>query len=230
MQIIPGLHKIEGTLGVNCYLIETPEGLLQVDTGLPGQYRKTLRYLDKIGKRPSDVKIIILTHGDIDHIGCAGDLKKATGAQLAIHNADLDFLEGRRHFKTTNTFLAPVVAWAMDRFHFQPAQADIILNSDWQFAGWQVVTTPGHTPGSISLYLRGKVIIVGDALRTSHRAVPRPISRRICLDLAQRRISMQKIAALDYQILLPGHGAPILTGAASKVQKMYDRFTRIKSR
>jgi glyoxylase-like metal-dependent hydrolase (beta-lactamase superfamily II) len=84
----------------------------------------------------------------------------------------------------------------------------------------------GHTYGSICIYQPGRTILVGDALRTSFRAVPRAISRRISVDLPQRLASMQKIVALEFEALLPGHGAPILHQADQKVRKMVDRFIR----
>ncbi len=230
MEITAGIHKIDGIFGVNCYLLQTPGGFILVDTGAPGQSRKTLDYVKRLNTSPSDIKYIILTHADLDHIGCVHELKAATGAQVAIHASDLPVLEGRQRFKTINNFLAPLVSLSMKLWHYQPVQADIILSDGIQIESWHIIHTPGHTYGSICLYQPGKTILVGDALRTSFRANPRAISRRICVNLDQRRQSMQKIAALQYQVLLPGHGAPMLDQASDRIKIMVDRFTRTRGK
>jgi glyoxylase-like metal-dependent hydrolase (beta-lactamase superfamily II) len=226
MEIIPGIHKIDGIPGVNCYLIQISRGFILVDTGTPGLASRTLDYVKRLNKNPADIKYIILSHADIDHIGCIKKLKERTGAQVAIHPADLPILEGRQKFKTINNFLGPLVSWSMSLWRYQPCKADILLKDGLEIEGWRIVTSPGHTLGSICLFKPGQTILVGDALRTSFRGVPRAISRRICVDLDLRRRSMQKIAGLEYEVLLPGHGAPILRQASPIFQAMVERFMR----
>jgi glyoxylase-like metal-dependent hydrolase (beta-lactamase superfamily II) len=73
------------------------------------------------------------------------------------------------------------------------------------------------------LFQPGKCLLVGDALRTSWQANPRPTSRRICLDLAQAHKSLIKISELDYEVLLPGHGALITDKASQIIRDMVKR-------
>ena len=71
-----------------------------IDTGMPGNSKKIIHYIKGLGKNASDIKYIILTHADIDHIGSAADIKKLTGAQLVIHTNDAPILTGKSRMKT----------------------------------------------------------------------------------------------------------------------------------
>ncbi len=226
MEIVPGIHEIDGVPIVNCYLIISGKSLILIDTGMPGNYNRVVNYFKTLGKSPSDLKYILLTHSDLDHIGCALKLKESTGAKVGIHKADAPVLAGKQQFKTVNNWLSPLVGWFMGRAHYRPFEPDIVFNNGSQIEGWQVISTPGHTPGSICFYQPGKSIFVGDALRTNSKGVPRPISSRICLDPVLARKSLRTIAALEFDTLLPGHGAPLVGQASSRVSEMVNRVSR----
>ncbi len=83
----PGLHRLR--LGiVNAYLLETPEGLVLVDTGFPGSERKILAAVAALGRAPGDLKHIVSTHAHPDHIGSLAALRAATGAKTWMHALD----------------------------------------------------------------------------------------------------------------------------------------------
>ena len=95
MEIIPGIHWIEGING-NCYLIDGSE-LTLIDTGLPRKAKKILGYITGgLGRKPGDLKTIILTHCDNDHIGNAFELRNKTGAKIAAHSLDAEYIAGRK--------------------------------------------------------------------------------------------------------------------------------------
>jgi len=225
LEIVPGIHRIDSVIGVNCYLLKTEQGWLLVDTGLPGQENKVLDYLKKQRIPPSAIAFIILTHADLDHIGCAKALRAATGAKIAIHPGDVPVLIGKQAFKTINNFFKHAVNLAFSFFPYPAVEPDVLLDDGAILGEWQILHTPGHTPGSVCLFLPGRCLLVGDALRTSWQANPRPISKRICVDLAQARQSLIKIGKLDYEILLPGHGAPITNKASLIIREMVTRAT-----
>jgi hydroxyacylglutathione hydrolase len=225
LEIVPGIHEIDDVPIVNCYLVISGKSLTLVDTGMPGNFNRVVNYIRKLGKNPSDLKYILLTHSDVDHIGCALKLKEFTGAKVAIHAAEVPVLIGKQKFKTVNNWLGPLVGWFMGRAHYRPLEPDIVLNSSSQIEDWQVISTPGHTPGSICFYQPGKNIFVGDALRTNSKGVPRPISNRICIDPALARKSLRIIAGLDFETLLPGHGAPLVGQGSSRVREMINRVS-----
>jgi len=222
MEIMPGIHRVDSIKLVNCYLGIEDDLMFIVDTGMPKNAKNILDYIIKSGKKPSDLKYIIITHADIDHAGCAAELKQVTGAKIAIHKLDAPILSGKEEFKLysgpqplryfANHFLRSLT--------FTPITPDILLEQGASIGSWKIVHTPGHTHGSMCLFQKGRCLIAGDALRTSLRGKPRPISRRICLDLAEVRKSLFTISNLEYQVLLPGHGAPIMANASEIVRKM----------
>ena len=73
MEILPGIHKIDGVIGANSYLIIEKSGNLIIDTGMPGNTQRIIDYLDKVGPSLRGVFMIVLTHSDIDHTGSALD-------------------------------------------------------------------------------------------------------------------------------------------------------------
>ena len=112
---------------VNVYLVKGPK-LVVVDTGAPGSAPKILAALAKQGFAPADVSLILLTHAHSDHAGSAGELRKATGAPVAVHRGDLDMLrrgDNGRVFPTD--FEARLSQRFVDR-PFPALEPDILLD------------------------------------------------------------------------------------------------------
>jgi glyoxylase-like metal-dependent hydrolase (beta-lactamase superfamily II) len=103
---------------------------------------------------------------------------------------------------------------------FHPAVPDIILRDNMDIAGFKVIFSPGHTSGSICLYQPGKIIFVGDALKSDADGNPRPPSKTMSMDSTQAKRSLIAISKLEFDILLPGHGAPVKGGASAKLKGM----------
>jgi hydroxyacylglutathione hydrolase len=223
MEIVPGIHRIDGVRGANAYLVIGEEGLLIIDTGMPGNAKRMTAYVEGLGRNLSDIKLIILTHADLDHIGSAAELKRMTGAKLAIHADDAPILRGKESFKTIRGPLGFIVKVATRLVPFRPADPDVILAADSQIEGLRIIHVPGHTSGSICIYKPGEVIFVGDALRSDSRGNPKPPSRMSSLDDAKARASLVAISALDFDTLLPGHGAPVVGKASQKLKDMLAR-------
>jgi hydroxyacylglutathione hydrolase len=223
MEIIPGIHRIDGVRGANAYLVIGEEETLVIDTGMPGNAKRIATYVERLGKNLSDIKFIILTHADIDHIGSAAELKRMSGARLAIHNDDAAILRGKQNFKTIRGPLGFIFKLAMRLIRYHPIEPDIILSADSEIKGFKIIHVPGHTNGSICVYKPGNVIFVGDALRSNSSGNPKPPSRLASLDKAKARASLITISALDFDTLLPGHGAPVVGNASQKVKNMVAR-------
>src|SRR5215471_404548 len=84
MQLAPSLHQIGSNI-VNCYLVEEGGHVTIVDAGLPGQWRELLDELRRMGRSLDDVRALLLTHGDTDHIGFAARLHREVGIPIYIH-------------------------------------------------------------------------------------------------------------------------------------------------
>jgi len=192
---------------------------------MPGNAKRVAAYVEGLGKNPSDIKFIILTHADIDHAGSAAELKRMTGARLAIHADDAPILRGKQSFKTIRGPLGFIFKLAMSFMRYHPAEPDIILSADSEIEGFRIIHVPGHTNGSICVYKPGKVIFVGDALKSDSRGNPKPPSRMVSLDSVKARASLITISALDFDTLLPGHGAPVVGNASQKVKNMVTRLS-----
>jgi hydroxyacylglutathione hydrolase len=225
MEIIPGIHRIDGVRGANAYLVIGEDETLAIDTGMPGNAKRIAAYIEGLGKNLSDIKFIILTHADIDHAGSAAELKRMTGARLAIHADDAPILRGKQSFKTIRGPLGFIFRLAMSFMRYHPAEPDIILSTDSEIEGFRIIHVPGHTNGSICVYKPGKVIFAGDALKSDSSGNPEPPSRMVSLDEAKARASLVTISALDFDTLLPGHGAPVIGNASQKVKNMVARLS-----
>ena len=105
MQIGKGLHRV-GSEIVNSYLIADQDGVTIIDAGLPGYWKLVQAELAAMGKSLSDVRALILTHGDTDHIGFAARLQRETGVVAHIHEADAD--RARLKVKKPNSGWGPV--------------------------------------------------------------------------------------------------------------------------
>jgi glyoxylase-like metal-dependent hydrolase (beta-lactamase superfamily II) len=156
--------------GVNCFLVHD-EGIILVDTGTPGQHDKILKQVKKLGLNPLDIELIIITHGHGDHFGSAHKIKELTGAKLAVHKEDANIVkEGRKVFPPGLTkwgrFMAFVWRPMFSLINFTGVEPDILLEGDFKLAEFgikgRIIHTPGHTKGSVSVFLDGGEAIVGD--------------------------------------------------------------------
>lgn len=218
MEIVSGIHQVEGVNG-NCYVI-VRDGIIIVDTGLPGAGKKILSYIqDTLGKKPSDIKTIILTHYHIDHTGNVNALKSAGAGKVAIHPADAAFVSGAQRAPFPRGWRGILFRILGSFMKTRPFQPDILLNDSDVIAGLICIHTPGHTPGSISLLdpVTG-VIFVGDTLRFDGQKIEGPPAQ-FTPDMGLAQQSIKKIAALNFDILLPGHGVPLRPAASEKVRE-----------
>src|SRR5690606_28805609 len=122
------VHRIN--LGVsNAYLLETGQGMILVDAGLPLSEEVILARLAEIGR--DDLRLILITHAHVDHYGSAAALRRATGAPIAIHRADAEDMAAGR------TRLGSIRDWAWTQrtlpliesfVRVEPTKADLLLD------------------------------------------------------------------------------------------------------
>lgn len=226
MEIETGIHLVNGIKGANCYLVITESEIIVIDTGMPGNGRRITDYVTGIGKKLSDISYVVLTHADIDHIGSAAEIKKLTGAKLAIHINEAPILAGKSGFKSIRGPLGILFKALTPLMRFHAVEPDVILNDGDHIDGFKVIYTPGHTSGSICLYQPGKTIFVGDALRCDSKGNPKPPSKNLSVDIIQAKASINAIAELEFDSLLPGHGAPVMGKASAKLKNLIIHLNR----
>ncbi|MGB9246837.1 MAG: MBL fold metallo-hydrolase [Methanoregula sp.] len=217
MEIVQGIHQVDGVKG-NCFII-VRDDLTLIDTGMPKNSAKIVQYIQDVLKRkPSDIKTIVLTHFHVDHVGDAFDLKKLSGAKVAIHEADADYVSGRKTPPVPKGVMGMIFKVLMPLFfRSKPVEPDIKLNDGDTIAGLATIHTPGHTPGSICLFdPASKILFAGDLLRYDGINIK---TGPLALDTHEVQQSINKIAALDFAIMLPGHGIPLRPDASVKVRE-----------
>ena len=220
MEIIPNVHVISGGF-VNCYLIVDPDGLTLIDTGLAGNAKRVLQYVEGLGRKPGDVKRIIITHADGDHVGSLAALKAATGARVYANAAEAEAIAaGRssRDLKADNLLLKLVFAITGRLFRASPAQVDELVTEGQALpalGGLRVVETFGHTPGHISLFAPSAgILFVGDSL-VSNKDGLRGSRGANTWDQDKANAAVRKQATLGAQVVCSGHG-PVVMDAVGR--------------
>ena len=229
MRIAPGIYSMGQSEGgrVHAFLLDDGRELTLIDTMYDDDGRHVLAELASIGKKPSDVKHIILTHAHKSHIGGVAALKQASGAAVYAHEWEVDIIAGRR--KATPVSKAPQKPLAV--YHLQlglalglgrhtPCEVDRRLKSGDRVGPLEVVATPGHTPGCLTFWWREKrALFAGDVISTwPEFAAGWP---GLTLDNDQNLRSVHDLTAFsDAEILGIGHGDPITQGAAAMIKKL----------
>lgn len=235
IQIITGVYLLSSFLGIgawgaNVYLLVDDDGLTLVDTGLPGRADLILEQIEELGYSPSDVKRIIITHYHADHTGSLAALK-ATQAEVIAHAADAPYIDGTlpQPGPARPQWLSDLLARFSRLWATEPVVVDKLVNDGDELpilGGIKILHTPGHTPGSICLYLQNqKLLIAGDLI--AHRFGLKLPARSFTADIDQEIQSIKRIAGLDFDIICFGHGSPIMSNAHQAVADFAGRFTPV---
>jgi glyoxylase-like metal-dependent hydrolase (beta-lactamase superfamily II) len=221
MEIVENIHQVDG-VSANVFLVADGKELTLIDTGMPKNSGRILNYVHKIGHQPSDISRIVLTHCHIDHVGSAHELVRLTNAKVAVHQEDADFVAGNKPLPRPKGAAGMLLKASSFFFRFKPVQSDILLKENDKVGSLTVIHTPGHTPGSISLLDSArKVLFVGDTLRFAGGKISGP-AEQFTLDMRQASLSVKKIASLDFDVMLSGHGVPLKPNASSMVKEFSD--------
>ena len=221
VEILHGVHQVEG-VNANSYLVVEEDGSLTlIDAGMSSGGKKILDYVKTtLAKQPRDLKMIVITHAHVDHIRGTLAMKKATGAKIAIHELDAGYLAGTSQLPWPMGATGYLFRFFLLFFRVPKVNPEVRLNDNEILPNskLRVVFTPGHTPGSITLYDETrKIVFVGDAILTRGGKLDGP-PKQFTLDWAQAQSSIEKISALDFEVLLSGHGDPIKSDGSQKVR------------
>jgi glyoxylase-like metal-dependent hydrolase (beta-lactamase superfamily II) len=160
----------------------------------------------------------------MDHAGSAARLKEETHAKVAIHEADAPRLSGEKELKAVKGVLGLFLRVAGAVMRFSRLKADVLLKDSDIIDGLTVIHTPGHTEGSICLYLPARALFVGDALLTNDERTLSLPRKSMSMDMDQAKESIKKVSQLEYSVLLPGHGPPIEQNASAITKEFLARF------
>jgi len=192
--IVGGPDITDGRDG--CVYLMNIEELIIIDTGAGWSVENIIGNIKKLGFDPKNLAKIILTHCHIDHIGGVPEIKKRFGSKIYIHKLDAPPLE-------TGDPILTAAKWYQTSF--PPTQIDVKFNFPEEILkiGEQKIVclhTPGHTPGSICLYLDkdGKRVLFGQDLHG-------PLLEEFGSNIEDYGRSTKKLLDLDADILCEGH-------------------------
>ncbi len=221
MEIIPNLHLVPGVIA-HPYLIVDADGLTLIDTGLALTWRRILRYITRIGHTPDSLRRIIVTHRDGDHAGGLAALTAASGARTYASAVEAEAIAAGHVPRDLNVSGMPrmLLRLSAPLFRVPPVLVDEHLTEGQVLpvlGGLQVLETPGHTPGHISLFTPSAgVLFAGDSIAHRGGKIRRPFS--ISTWNQERALeSFRKQANLGASIICLGHG-PVVREATGKFQ------------
>ena len=204
-------------------ILDERHGPTLVDAGMPGQLDALSAALSEASLSVTDLRRVIVTHQDLDHIGSLAEVVRLSGAEVLAHAEDAPYIDGRLPLlklpspEQREAMLAgmPPKARAMFSQPLVPIKVDRTLEDGERLelaGGVRIIFTPGHTPGHISLYLeRSRTLISGDALTSAEGTLAGP-RERVTPDLAQAHASVAKLAKLDIDTILTYHGGVVENG------------------
>lgn len=213
-EVVDGVFEL--SLGfVNLHVVVTDDGVVLVDTGLPGRSARIEKALLGIRKSIGEVRSILLTHHHFDHTGTVADLRARSGARVFAHAADAPVISGAVRPELTS----PLVRMVSRFMSAEPTRIDQVITTDGAepLPGFTALHTPGHTRGHVSYLLdrADGVLFAGDAAAGRKGGVG-SAPRAAAVDLAELDRSVAKLASHDFEHAVFGHGRAVSGRAVEK--------------
>ena len=193
-------------VSVNCYLAKAGDGFALMDTGMPLQRGAIEKQLESLGCKPGNLKLIVLTHGDLDHHGNAAYFRQKFGARVAMHNDDSGMVARGDTFwnrKKPNAVVKAIFGLFYGLFKSARFEPDVYVDDGYDFSAYgfdaRVVRLPGHSQGSIGIVTSG-----GDLLGN----LGKPELWSLIDDTAAAQASVARLKSLQIATVYPGHGKP----------------------
>lgn len=229
MELAPGLHRIGNDL-IAAYLVEDGDGITVIDAALAGHWRALARELAAMGRTADDIRAVVLTHGDSDHLGFAERLRRDHDVPVYVHEADAARARGEESTKPAwgarrlgpmLQFLGYTMAMGGMRTRFVVSVTTVVDGEVLDLPGKpRILALPGHSPGSIAIHVPAlDAVFVGDALTTRNvlTGVRGPQPAPFTDDPARALDSLERLRATGAKWVLPGHGAPWSGGVDAAV-------------
>lgn len=232
MKVAPGIYAVSQEKGghVHSFLLDDDGSLAVIDALYDSDAAMILDEIGRIGRQPSDLKNIIVTHAHRSHIGGVAALKAACNATVYAHEWEAGILDGSRQATKVTLFPKPPLAvyylqlgLALGFDNHKLCRVDQSLKEGDHIGPLTVVSTPGHTPGCLSFsWPEKKALFVGDVIVTW------PIVEAgwagLTLDMPRNIQSVGKLSDFDdVQIVACGHGDPITEDGGRVLKKLREQ-------
>ena len=212
-EIVPGIFAVTklvhffAKIGVNAGIIQTPESIIFIDSGMSAHSGKYLWDFAKERMNGTEDLYLILTHKDTDHCFGMNEIKKH-GATVIAHEHTAEILHSERDLSKN-----AIAKRARKQYHPEDVLGNVVLSRPEQTSirdttinlgeEIQLLSIPGHTPGALAVYHpRSKVLFTGDAILEGMDPYVRPDS----INLKTWIRNLERLRELDIEWILPGHG------------------------
>lgn len=199
MKITDKVYALDSTRGNYAYIIYDDDVIL-IDTGRPGQGKGILKELNSMNIRPEDIKHILITHHDVDHIGNLALLEKVSDARIWASKGDIPYINGDKNRPGIKRIVSILMRTG------KPGNISTYPQKQ-EIGDIEIIPTPGHTPGHVCL-LYEDVLLAGDLLRNSKGQL-KPLTSFMNDDETALRKSIDKIDQFSFKWVCPAHGEPI---------------------
>jgi glyoxylase-like metal-dependent hydrolase (beta-lactamase superfamily II) len=211
-----GIYPIQ--LGIDCcYLIQDKE-IIMIDGGAPGKIKAFIKGIGRLSIKPEQIKLVVITHGHWDHIASVKGIKERTGAKIAIHKKENEWLE--RGLKPMppgvnlwGRLLDKAVTMCLPLIDVPAAQPDIVIGNEgislaeYGISG-RIIHTPGHSSGSVSVLLDTGDVFVGDMAMNKFPLTLRPGLPIFAEDFDELKKSWRMLLDHGAKTVYPSHGKP----------------------
>ncbi|HLO79361.1 MAG TPA: MBL fold metallo-hydrolase [Chitinophagaceae bacterium] len=214
-------------------IIKAEEGMWLVDCGYEGSLSMIKDEFSKRGLKMEDLDGVIISHDDIDHLGALKEIKDAF-PWIKVYSSDIEapyvsgYLKSLRLQQAEDLFpslpeehRAWATAFQAQLRSVKRVPVDQTFSIDEIFSkGIQIINTPGHTPGHISIYLPDlKILIASDAIviGNGELGIANP---QFCLDLHEAKNSVKKLSALEIEIMVCYHGGIETVDISTKLLRL----------
>jgi glyoxylase-like metal-dependent hydrolase (beta-lactamase superfamily II) len=230
-ELAPGIHSLGHAKGgrVHAFLVDDGNELSLVDTLFENDARLVFDAIRELGRQPTDLKRIAITHGHRSHLGGLAALKRASGATVYAHRWEADIVSGDRRAQAVSILpqqslkLIPfqLGLW-LNRPKHVPCPVDELLDEGDAFGPLEVLHAAGHSPGHLAFaWPERRFAIVGDAVATWPQLCPG--WHAFNLNKRQHHATLQRLAKLEPAIVGVGHGDPITRGADQTLHELASR-------
>lgn len=210
--VAPGVYCFTGLVVGRVHLIEDPDGLTIIDTGLELAAARILRQVAAHGRKATDIRRILITHAHPDHVGGLPALQLATGAQVFASAIERPVIEGKIPVpRVPPEKLSGLIRLRPPETIFKPCPVHQELQGGETLpvlGGLQAVFTPGHAPGHLAFWQpEQRLLFCGDVLFNLPKL--RLPFAMLTVDMQENIRSIRKLVELQPETVIFGHGEPL---------------------
>jgi glyoxylase-like metal-dependent hydrolase (beta-lactamase superfamily II) len=232
VELVPGFWSLGQKLGgqVHAFLCVDGEELTLVDTLYDKDGARILRLIERIGRQPSDLRHIIMTHAHRSHLGGLARLKEVSGATVYAHEWEADIIAREREAQRPPIFPGrPLRAYVPFQLgaalgfgnNHPPVKVDHFVAGGDKVGPLEVIDASGHSPGHLGFVWHDRAaMIAGDAVVTWPAEAPGWAS--FTLNERQHRAALRRLVEVEAKVCGVGHGAPIAENARERVRDIVD--------